>query len=320
MKAETLGIIGAGAWGTALAHHFAQSGHHVILWTRTQELAQAINVYHQNEPYLGAFQISPTLKATHSLKALNVCSTLFLAVPAQAARSVLQSAKESNLCQPTQGLIITSKGMEQRSHLLMSQVVASLGIGSPVGVLSGPSFALEVAKGWPTAITLASENSAWLFLKRETLTTPTLRLHTSPDIIGAQVCGVVKNVIAIGAGMIQGLNLGENAKAVLIAQAFHDMISLCSAMGGHPETCFNYCGLADLILTAGSATSRNMRLGIQLVQGAEVEGTVEGIYSAESILWHGAENKVTMPTLEAIATAVIQRGGKESLTNLLRLI
>lgn len=284
-----IGVIGSGAWGTALANAMA-AREDVLIWAREPEVADAINAQHSNPLFLPDIALSPRVRATTSLPDLAGIDIWLVVPPAQFLGKVLAAAPLAH--RPT--LILCAKGIEAGSHLLMAQVAAAAAPASPLAVLSGPSFAAEVARGLPTAVTLAAATQEEAAGLAERIARPTFRPYVSDDIIGAEIGGAVKNVLAIACGVAIGAGLGENARAAIIARGFAEMTRFGLARGARVETLSGLSGLGDLVLTCGSTQSRNMRLGIALGEGQTAAQALAGKLSV-------AEGAATAPVLAEAA-------------------
>jgi glycerol-3-phosphate dehydrogenase (NAD(P)+) len=286
-----IAVIGAGAWGTALANSVAIE-EDVLVWAREPEVAVAINTTHANPLFLPEVPLSPRVRATTSLADLAGIDLWLVVPPAQFLGRVLAQAPLAH--RPT--LILCAKGIEAGSHRLMAEVAAEAAPGCPIAVLSGPSFAAEVARGLPTAVTLAAATEGQAGSLAERLARPTFRPYASDDIVGAEIGGAVKNVLAIACGVVIGAGLGENARAAVIARGFAEMTRFGTARGARPETLAGLSGLGDLVLTCGSTQSRNMRLGMALGQGQSASQALAGKLSV-------AEGAATAPVLIEAAMA-----------------
>lgn len=311
-KPLKVGVIGAGAWGTALANTAARNGGDVILWSFEDEVARNINTSHENRKYLPGIGLNQDIIATTELAKAATCQIILLVTPAQHSRSITLAMAE-HLQQGTP-VAICSKGIEISTGFLLSQVLEeTLPQATPM-VLSGPSFAGEVAHGLPTAVTLACQDETRCDLVAERLSGPSFRLYSSDDIIGAQVGGAVKNVLAIACGVVDGRKLGENASAALTARGFAELTRLAVKLGARRETMSGLSGLGDLILTCGSRQSRNMSLGAAIGEGQSLKQVMssrqtvsEGVYTAEVIMKLAREHDVDMPICEAVA-AILHEG------------
>ena len=287
----TIAVVGAGAWGTALANIMAQA-EDVLLWAREAEVVDAVNSGHRNPLFLPGIDLSPRVRATGTIADLAGIDLWLVVPPAQFLGRVLQSAPLAQ--RPT--LILCAKGIEAGTHRLMAEVSAAAAADAPLAVLSGPSFAAEAARGLPTAVTLAAATEAQAAALAERIARPTFRPYASDDIVGAEIGGAVKNVLAIACGVVIGAGLGENARAAVIARGFAEMTRFGVARGGRPETLAGLSGLGDLVLTCGSTQSRNMSLGIALGQGQSAEQALAGKLSI-------AEGAMTAPVLQEAADA-----------------
>ena len=311
-KPLKVGVIGAGAWGTALANTAARNGGDVILWSFEDEVARNINTSHENRKYLPGIGLNQNIIATTELAKAATCPIILLVTPAQHSRSITLAMAE-HLQQGTP-VAICSKGIEINTGFLLSQVLEeTLPQATPM-VLSGPSFAGEVAHGLPTAVTLACQDETRCDLVAERLSGPSFRLYSSDDIIGAQVGGAVKNVLAIACGVVDGRKLGENASAALTARGFAELTRLAVKLGARRETMSGLSGLGDLILTCGSRQSRNMSLGAAIGEGQSLKQIMssrqtvsEGVFTAEVIMKLASEHDVDMPICEAVA-AILHKG------------
>lgn len=307
-----IGVLGAGAWGTALAQVIAGADVPVRLWAREADVVAAINADHANPLFLPAIPLSPQVKATGDLAAMAACAPLLLVVPAQNLRAVLERLPLA----PGTPLILCAKGIEAATGLLMSEVVADVAPAHPIAVLSGPSFAADVARGLPTAVTLAAATLAEAEALCALLARPAFRPYAADDIIGAEVGGAVKNVLAIGCGVVIGAGLGESARAALIARGFAEMTRFAVARGGRAETLAGLSGLGDLVLTCGSPQSRNMALGIALGQGQSAAAALagkasvaEGAATAPVLVREARRLGVEMPIAEAVDDLLAGRVG-----------
>ncbi len=306
---HSIGILGAGAWGTALASVAARGGHAPILWTRDPNQAEQINTDHRNTDYLPNVDLDPAIRATADPSALRDCATLFAVVPAQTTRAVLEVLTPH--LAPEVMLVLCAKGIEHDTGKLMSTVAGEALPRARLAILSGPSFAADVARGQPTAITLAATTQSDAEALSHFIGIPTFRPYASDDMTGAQVGGAVKNVLAIACGIVDGCGLGTSARAALTTRGFAEMVRLGLAMGGRTETLAGLSGLGDLVLTCNSSLSRNNRLGQALGQGIALSeaarsghGTVEGVYSAEAVEALARTHHVDMPIAAAVAAIV----------------
>lgn len=297
-----LGVLGGGAWGTALAQVAAAAGEETLLWAREPEVVAGINTQHENALFLPGVPLSPAIRATAMLGEMRQCEALLVVTPAQHMRAVLAEAAIGET-----PLILCAKGIEAGTQLLMSDVAAALCPAAPLAVLSGPTFAHEVAQGLPTAITLACADEVLGQELAARIARPAFRPYVSDDVIGAEIGGAVKNVLAIACGVVEGAGLGQNARAALIARGFAEMSRFGVARGGRPETLAGLSGLGDLVLTCSSTSSRNFSLGKGLGEGqaaaallADRRTVAEGAFTAP-VLQHAARNiGVEMPIVDAV--------------------
>ena len=306
---SSAGVIGAGAWGTALAQVCVRAGLSVRLWAREPEVAAAVNQTHENPLFLPGVNLAPQVAATTELADLAGLDLLLAVVPAQHLRATLRDLKpHARVGQP---IVLCAKGVEQGSLMLMSQVLDDVIPEACPVVLSGPSFAGEVARGLPTAITLACPEEALGHALARTLATPAFRPYWSADIIGAEAGGAVKNVLAIACGVAEGRGLGRSAHAALITRGFAELTRLAVALGGRPETVAGLCGLGDLVLTCSSPQSRNMSLGLALGRGESLDDALagklsiaEGLESAPALVALAKRLDVEAPICEAVAAVL----------------
>lgn len=297
-------VIGAGAWGTALGSAALRAGNNVTLWSTNTTTVNAINSKHIN-PCLSDIPLSQEITATSNLKEALAADALLLVVPAQVLSSVCGQMQQVGLAQKIP-LILCNKGIEQGSLKLMSEVAHDYFPENPIAVLSGPNFADEVARGEPAATTLACGDKDIGTQLVELIGSRLFRPYYSQDIIGAQIGGSVKNVIAIACGIASGKGYGENTKVALVSRGIIEMTRLCIAKGGKPNTLLGLCGIGDMMLTCGTTKSRNMSFGYQLGEGAALdqllsEGkTVEGVPTAKSVYMLAKKLRVEMPICEAV--------------------
>jgi glycerol-3-phosphate dehydrogenase (NAD(P)+) len=300
-----IGIIGAGAWGTALAIVLRGAGRQVTLWAYEAELVEAINSRHENPLYLPGIALDPAIRATAALAGLADAEALLLVTPAQETRAIL--ARLAPQLAPGAPIIVCAKGIERHTGALMSEVAAEVLPETPLAVLSGPSFAAEVARGLPTALTLACEDAGLGALLLAGIGSARFRPYLSDDLVGAQIGGAVKNVIAIACGIVAGRRLGDNARAALITRGLAEMARIGLAKGAHPETFMGLSGLGDLTLTCNGAQSRNFSLGVALGEGralaavlGERRSVAEGVTTAISTVELASRLGVEMPISRAV--------------------
>lgn len=297
-----VGIIGGGAWGTALAAVAAQIHDDVLLWAREQEVVSSINHGHENTLFLAGLKLSSKIVATSELGDMADCSALLVVTPAQHVRATLSALPTTKA-----PLLLCAKGIEAATQYLVSDIAAEVRPDNPIAVLSGPTFAHEVAQGKPTAITLATANQALGSVLMRLIAAPTFRPYWTDDIVGAEIGGAVKNVLAIGCGVVDGAGLGLNARAALIARGFAEMQRYGLARGGRAETLAGLSGLGDLVLTCSSESSRNFSLGRGLGQGtpatemlADRRTVAEGAFTAPVLLQSAQKLGVEMPIVTAV--------------------
>ena len=291
--APAIGVIGAGAWGTALAQMLSSDGRAVQLWAREPGLAEAINRDHTNALFLPGIALAPAIVATAALDDLAALPVLLVAVPAQHLAATLGALGRASVGD----LVLCAKGIEAGSGRLMAEVAAEVLPHAQLAVLSGPTFAAEVAAGLPTAVTLScgGGEAQWARLA-PVVSRAAFRPYYSDDLIGAEIGGAVKNVLAIACGVVDGLGLGQNARAALIARGYAEMLRFGLARGARAETLAGLCGLGDLVLTCSSPASRNFALGRALGQG---QSAAEALNDKASV----AEGAHTAPVLAALAAA-----------------
>lgn len=302
---QTIGVLGAGAWGTALAAAAANAGRDVTLWAREDEVVTAINETHENTVFLPGVTLPDGLRVTGELSGLGACDAILLVSPAQHMRSMV-AALVPHLA-PGVPLIICSKGIEVSTGKLLSDVLIETAPGNPVAVLSGPTFAIEVAKGLPCALTLAMEDKAVGDKLVQALGQPTFRIYYNDDVVGAQIGGAIKNVLAIATGIVAGLNIGENARAAVITRGLAEIVRFGALYGAEAETLMGLSGLGDLILTCSSTQSRNMSLGKAIGEGQTFEeimasrnSVAEGAHTVEIVHKIAEEKGLDMPITAAV--------------------
>lgn len=308
-----IGVIGAGAWGTAMACIAARAGdpatRKVTLWALEPEVVQSVNAEHLNQLYLPDIELEKAITATSDLADFRHVDAILMVAPAQHVRAVTRDLV-ANLKAPVP-IAVCAKGIERETLKLMTDVVAEEAPGYPVAVLSGPSFAADVARGLPTAVTLACEDEAIGAALMEAIGIATFRPYQSTDLIGAELGGSVKNVLAIACGIVEGKKFGESARAALTARGFAEMVRLGEAMGARSETLRGLSGLGDLILTCNSMQSRNMSLGAALGEGHTLKqimdarrSVAEGVHSAKAVVALAQKYNVEMPIVESVEAIV----------------
>ena len=319
--AARIAVIGAGAWGTALAQVLSEDQDQLLLWAREPDIIDQINQDHENKSFLPGYQLRDTIRATQDWDAIAACEVLLLVTPAQHLRSTLQALPHSDAA-----LILCCKGIEAQSRMLMSEVAAELRPDNPLAVLSGPTFAHEVAQGLPTALTLACESEALWDRLNPLIAKTSFRPYFSDDVIGAEIGGAVKNVLAIGCGVVDGAGLGQNARASLISRGFAEMLRYGAARGARVETLSGLCGLGDLVLTCSSTSSRNFSLGRGLGKGQSAEALLsdratvaEGASTAPVLQQDARARQVDMPIVDAVCALLAGTADVQSVvTQLMR--
>jgi glycerol-3-phosphate dehydrogenase (NAD(P)+) len=302
---QRIGVIGAGAWGTALAATARRAGRQVVLWAREAEVIEAINRTGRNSLFLPEVPLDG-VAATGDLAAACACDALLLVTPAQHVRAICRALRPH--LPAARPLLLCAKGIELASGQLLSDVIDQELPGLPLAVLSGPTFAAEVGRGLPTAITLAASDPTLAESLAVALGGPAFRPYVTDDVIGVELGGAVKNVLAIACGVVEGRRLGDNARAALITRGLAEMVRLTQAMGGRAATCMGLSGLGDLVLTASSMQSRNYSLGAALGQGNGLDdilsarrGVTEGVDTAAAVMALAGRRGVDMPICQAVA-------------------
>jgi len=303
MSGPGIGIVGAGAWGTALAQSCASDGSDVLIWAREPQLIEEINNQRTNSLFLPSAQLADTVRATGDIAELASLPVLLVVTPAQFLASVLAGLPAGD-----RDLVLCAKGIEAGTGRLMADVAQDAAPGCDLAVLSGPTFAHEVAAGLPTAVTLACSGGQdqWRRIS-PAIARPALRPYFSDDVVGAEIGGAVKNVLAIACGVVEGLELGQNARAALIARGYAEMLRFGLARGARAETLSGLCGLGDLVLTCSSTSSRNFSLGKALGQGMSASEALsgkttvaEGAATAPVLNELAARDGIDMPIVEAV--------------------
>lgn len=314
-----LGVLGGGAWGTALAQVVAQGGRETLLWALEEDVVSAVNRIHENPVYLQGLKLDPAIRATGNFSELAECDAWIVATPAQHTRAVLERMP----C-PEMPLILCSKGIEENSGALLHEVARAVCPTSPVAVLSGPTFAHEVAKGLPTAVTLAAEDIQLAERLRDRIAQPTFRIYVSDDVAGAEIGGAVKNVLAIACGVVEGRGLGQNARAALIGRGFAEMTRFGLAFGARRETLAGLSGLGDLVLTCSSTSSRNYSLGVGIGEGRPASELLsnrktiaEGAFTAPVLARLAKEKGVDMPIVDAVDALIAGRANVDQMLDAL---
>jgi len=318
-----IGIVGAGAWGTALAQMAAVAGNQVNIFCRNKAVTQEINSFHSNKKYLGDRKLSADISAIDISKNLDIamfsrCDLLILAVPAQATRGFLRALGSKN--KPPMPVVLTAKGFERQTLALQSQILQQEWEQAIPLILSGPSFAVDVAAKKPTAITLAAQNAAVLQMVAKKLASKTFRPYSSNDPKGVELCGGLKNIYALASGAIEGADLGLSARSAFISRAVIEMGRIVAAMGGKTASVNGLAGVGDLVLSCTSDQSRNYRFGVELGKGKSVDqimdqglGLAEGVASTSV-----AHRMVEQGNIEAPLVGAINQllGGEENISHI----
>ncbi len=286
---QKIGVIGAGAWGTALAITARRAGRDVVIQAHEADVVSAINQDHENHFFLPGVQLEKGIQATTDLCDMAKCDAVLLAMPAQYLREV--TTKTATLWRADVPAVICAKGIEQKTGALLSEIAAQTLPEVPLAVLSGPTFASEVAIGLPTAVTIASKNLNVGIALSNAISTPTFRAYRSDDVIGVELGGAIKNVLAIGCGIIEGRNQGDNARAAFITRGLAEIARMTEAKGADPRTLLGLSGVGDLTLTCNAMQSRNFSLGVALGKGqrlcdilAKRSSVAEGVFTASSVV------------------------------------
>jgi glycerol-3-phosphate dehydrogenase (NAD(P)+) len=312
---QRIAVAGGGAWGTALANAAALAGREVVWWMRDPAAARRIAETRENARYLPGVRLHERVTPTADLACLTEVDAALLVVPAQTVRTVAQAL--AGMLPVRAPLVICAKGIERGTGLFLTDVALEVRPAAPVAVLSGPSFADDVARGLPTAVTLACADEETAGALTEALSGPTLRLYRGTDVRGVEIGGAAKNVLAIACGAVAGRGLGESAKAALTARGFAELMRFARAYGGRPETLMGLSGLGDLVLTCGSAHSRNFAFGERLGRGvpvAEASGGMlaEGAFTAGVLVELARAKGVDMPIAEAVEAVIAGRATVEA--------
>jgi len=297
----SIAVLGAGAWGTALALTMQRAGHRTTLWARDPNLVREINDTHANSRYLPGVTIDPRVLATDDLAAaVSEADCVLAAIPAQHLSAVLASA--SNVLAPDVPVVLCAKGIERETGRLMSEAAREALRGNPLAALSGPSFATDLARGFPTAVTVASPDGALAAELAKRLSAPHLRCYSSDDLVGVEIGGALKNVLAIAAGATTGAGLGASAVAAVTTRGFVELRRIGAAFGARTETLMGLSGLGDLILTCSSSQSRNFAYGVALGRGESIENLplAEGVFTAGIAARLVGERGLEAPIVEAV--------------------
>lgn len=308
-RIETIGIIGGGAFGTALAETLCRAGRPVVLWARNPAVVREITEQRTNQAYLPGVSLSPALAATADIAVAAACDTVLLVTPAQQSRTVMRAMRPH--LRPGTPVVLCAKGLEQATGKMLGDVLAEELPDAVAAVLSGPSFAQDVVRGLPVALTVATAEPARGEALSRSIGYRYFRLYWTDDLTGVQIGGAVKNVLAIAAGILDGKGLGASAHAALVTRGFAELRRFADAQGARAETMMGLSGLGDLLLTCGSAQSRNMSLGRALGQGkslADILGSrtsvTEGVYTAAAVVARADAGGIDMPVCRAVAGIV----------------
>jgi glycerol-3-phosphate dehydrogenase (NAD(P)+) len=306
-------VVGAGSWGTALADLTAERGHEVLLWAYEHEVAEEINARHRNDLFLPEAPLTPALAATTDVaQAVRGAEVVVCAAPSHAVRSVMSEA--AKVLAPGALVVSASKGLEAQSHKRMTEVLDEvLPAGTAIAALSGPTFAREVYERQPTAAAVASCAAEVAARAQSAMSAPTLRLYTNQDVVGVELGGALKNVIAIAAGILEGLGMGSNVRAALITRGLAEITRLGVAMGAKPMTFAGLAGMGDLVLTATGPLSRNRSLGVELGKGRKLEDVLkrrlsvaEGVGTARAAVALAERVGVELPITREVACVLFE--------------
>ncbi|WP_237152878.1 NAD(P)H-dependent glycerol-3-phosphate dehydrogenase [Oryzibacter oryziterrae] len=306
-RPAVIGVLGAGAWGSALALTSARAGHRVLLVGRNGEVIEAINRTRRS-PVLPMAQFPDTVLASTDVAALRAADVLLLAVPAQATRAAV--ADIADVLRPGTVVVTCAKGIERESGFLLTEVISYGFQSGPVAVLSGPGFAEDLARGLPTAVTIAADDIALAEVLAYLLAGPGFRPYAASDMVGVQLGGAIKNVLAIAAGVVIGRGLGASAQAAVITRGFVEMRRLAAAFGAKSETLMGLSGLGDLMLTCGSGQSRNYAFGMSIGQGVDPASfgkLAEGAATAEIAVTRARSFGIEVPIMSAVADVLSGR-------------
>ncbi len=318
-------VVGAGAWGTALADLLARNGHETMLWARETDVTATINDSHENKRFLAGAPLSPSLRASSELhRALAGDPELIVfAPPSQVLRRI--AADSRSLLRGNPIAVIATKGIELETFALMTGIVEQELRGSPVVALSGPSFAAEVAARQPTAVVAASTRPAAAVRTQQAFSAPEFRVYTNDDVIGVELGGALKNVMAVATGICEGLGLGFNSRAALITRGLAEMTRLGAKLGARPETFAGLAGIGDLVLTCTGSLSRNRALGAEIGRGLSLEEAMagketvaEGVITTRSAFALAQREGVEMPIIEAVYRTLFEgQPARESISALM---
>ncbi len=321
-----IGVVGAGSWGTALADLLARSGHEVRIWAREPEVVESINAIHQNTLFLPDAPLAEGVRAVGGVaEAVRGAALVVSAAPSHAVRRVAREIAAALDGERPPIVVSVSKGLEEDSHKTMTEVLAETIPGAAIVALSGPSFAQEVYQRQPTAVVVASHDPAAAQVAQQAFSTASFRVYTSADVRGVELGGALKNVMAIAAGLLDGLGLGNNSRAALITRGLAEMTRMGEALGASPLTFAGLAGMGDLILTATGALSRNRSLGIELAKGRSLEAILaerrtvaEGVRTAKAALALGRAVGVELPITSEIEQILFEgKSAKQAVRDLM---
>lgn len=301
MSGSTIAVLGGGAWGTALGVTMVRAGHAATLWARDDETVAAVNARHENPRYLPGIRLEAGLQATADLReAVSHAGCVLAVVPAQAMRNLLVAL--GGLLARGVPVVLCAKGIERTTGKLLSQIAAELLPENRVAALSGPSFATDVARGLPTAVTVASDDENLAADLAARFSSPAFRCYSSADLVGVEVGGALKNVLAIAAGAVEGAGLGASAQAAMVTRGFVELRRVAATFGAEPETLMGLSGLGDLVLTCGSSQSRNFSYGQALGRGESLDGRplAEGAATAGIAASLARRNGIDAPIIDAV--------------------
>ena len=306
-------VMGAGAWGTALASLLSENGHEVMLWAFEPDVSESINATRENRRFLAGVSLHPELRATSSIEqACAGAEFVLFAPPSHVMRHV--AAQSARWVAPSATVAVASKGIERERLALMTEVVEQEIPGRAIVALSGPSFALEVANHQPTAVVAASNEPAAALLTQQALSTSVFRVYTQRDVVGVELGGALKNVMAVATGIADGLQLGFNARAALITRGLAEMTRLGVKLGADPATFAGLAGIGDLVLTCTGSLSRNRAVGLEIGRGATLsevlqgkETVAEGVATTESARALAEREGVDMPIIDAVHRVLFER-------------
>ena len=300
-----IAVLGGGAWGTALAATMVRAGHDTVLWARDAAIVESLNTAHTNPRYLPGIALEPALVATGDIdEALSGATCVLAVVPAQSTRALLASL-HGHIGDGVP-LVLCAKGIENTTGRLLSEIAKELLPANPPAALSGPSFATDVARGLPTAVTVAARSNELAARLAATLSAPAFRCYSTTDITGVEIGGALKNVLAIAAGAVIGAGLGASAQAAIVTRGFVEIRRIAAAFGAQPQTLMGLSGLGDLILTCGSAQSRNFSYGHALGAGGNLENRplAEGVATAAVAARIARKRGIEAPIVDAVSSVL----------------